>query len=52
MCFADHLTEPGWLPGLRKIYPTYGIDLTQDAEATRATRAATAAVLKIANIER
>lgn len=52
MCFAGRLTEMDWLPALKKIYPTYGIDLTQDAEATRATRAATAAVLKITDIKR
>ena len=46
-CFAGKLTESGWLPKLRSIIPTYGIDLTQDAEACRHSRAATAAVLKI-----
>jgi malate dehydrogenase (quinone) len=46
-CFADKLTENGWLPKLRSIIPTYGIDLARDADATRQSRAATAAVLKI-----
>ena len=46
-CFADELTESGWLPKLRSIIPTYGIDLTRDAEAMRQSRKATAAALKI-----
>ncbi|MGB8737089.1 MAG: malate dehydrogenase (quinone) [Rhodomicrobium sp.] len=46
-CFPGELTESGWLPKLRSITPTYGIDLTRDAEATRQTRALTAAALKI-----
>jgi len=49
-CFADKLTEDAWLPTLKAIIPTYGIDLTQDADACRATRADTAPVLKIENI--
>lgn len=49
-CFADRLTESAWLPKLRAIFPTYGIDLTKDAAACDATRAATAAVLKIENV--
>lgn len=50
-CFADRLTENDWLPALRAVFPTYGIDLAEDAEACRATRAATAPVLKIENID-
>jgi malate dehydrogenase (quinone) len=50
-CFADRLTEAAWLPKLRTVLPTYGIDLTLDVEACRATRAATAAVLEIENID-
>jgi malate dehydrogenase (quinone) len=46
-CFAGELTESGWLPKLRSIIPTYGIDLTRDADACRQSRAATAAALKI-----
>ena len=49
-CFASKLTESGWLPKLKQIIPTYGIDLTQDAAACRKTRAETAAVLKVENI--
>jgi malate dehydrogenase (quinone) len=49
-CFASELTESGWLPKLREMIPTYGIDLTRDADATRKTRADTAAALKIENV--
>lgn len=44
-CFADRLTEDAWLPKLRQIIPSWGIDLKTDAEACRRTRAATAPVL-------
>jgi malate dehydrogenase (quinone) len=49
-CFANQLSEGGWLPKLREIVPTYGTDLTRDADACRASRAATATVLQIDNI--
>lgn len=49
-CFDAELTESGWLPRLRAIIPTFGIDLSRDAEACRQSRAATAAALKIENI--
>jgi malate dehydrogenase (quinone) len=49
-CFAGELTEHGWLPKLREIIPTYGIDLARDADACRRIRADTAAILKIENI--
>jgi malate dehydrogenase (quinone) len=49
-CFADRLTEAGWLPALRRLIPTYGIDLTVDADACLKSRGDTAPVLKIANI--
>jgi len=50
VCFADKLTEDGWLPAVRRLFPTWGIDLTVDADACRGTRADTAPVLEIANI--
>ncbi len=34
-CFASELTGSGWLPKLKEIIPTYGIDLAQDADACR-----------------
>lgn len=49
-CFDDHLTDDGWLPALKRIIPTYGIDLKTDAQACASVRAETAAVLKIDNI--
>ena len=49
-CFGNELTESAWLPRLREIIPTYGIDLKVDAEACRRTRADTARVLKIEDI--
>lgn len=49
-CFPAELTPDAWLPRLREIIPTYGIDLKQDADACRRTRAETAPVLKIENI--
>ncbi len=49
-CFDAKLTDDAWLPGLKAIIPTYGIDLKQDADACRTTRAATAALLKIDNV--
>jgi malate dehydrogenase (quinone) len=49
-CFAGELTESGWLPKLKEIIPTYGIDLAKDAGACRRTRTETAAVLKVENI--
>ena len=42
--------DGGWLDRLKTIIPTYGIDLKQDAVATRNTRAKTAAVLGLQNI--
>jgi malate dehydrogenase (quinone) len=50
LCFADRLTEDGWLPAVRRVFPTWDIDLTVDADACRSTRADTAPVLEIANI--
>ncbi|HYZ63295.1 MAG TPA: malate dehydrogenase (quinone), partial [Acetobacteraceae bacterium] len=49
-CFPEQLTESGWLPRLKQIIPTYGIDLIHDADACLRSRAATAPVLKIENV--
>ena len=46
-CFAEHLTNNEWLPKLKSIIPTYGIDLRTDAAAVRKTRADTAAALDL-----
>jgi malate dehydrogenase (quinone) len=48
-CFKDQLAG-GWRDKIKTIIPTYGIDLIQDADATRDTRAKTAAVLGITNV--
>ena len=49
-CFPDRLTGSGWLPKLKEIIPTYGVNLIEDAAACDRIRADTAPVLKIANI--
>ena len=49
-CFASELTLSGWLPKLKEIIPTYGIDLTRDADACRKIRAETAPILKVDNV--
>jgi malate dehydrogenase (quinone) len=49
-CFATKLNDDAWLPTLKAIIPTYGIDLKQDAAACRRTRADTAALLNIDNV--
>jgi malate dehydrogenase (quinone) len=49
-CFAGELKPGGWLDRLKEVIPTYGIDLQQDAEACRRTRAETAKMLKLEDI--
>jgi malate dehydrogenase (quinone) len=49
-CFGNELTEGAWLPPLKAIIPTYGIDLKTDADACRRARAETAPVLKLDDI--
>lgn len=49
-CFDDRLTADAWLPRLKAIILTYGIDLKTDADACRRTRAETASLLQIENI--
>ncbi len=44
-CFADKLTGDGWLPKLKQIIPSFGIDLRTDADTCRAIRTSTATVL-------
>jgi malate dehydrogenase (quinone) len=48
-CFADRLSDSGWLRSLKKMVPTYGIDLRNDADACRTSRAYTAQTLGLAN---
>ncbi len=47
-CFPERLTEADWLPRLRQVFPAYGVDLTQDAQACATLRRNTAQVLRIA----
>lgn len=49
-CFADRLTESAWLPRLKQIIPSFGIDLRTDADTCRAIRASTAATLNLRTI--
>jgi malate dehydrogenase (quinone) len=49
-CFPERLTESDWLPRLRSVIPTYGIDLKTDSDACRQTRADTAAVLRLRTV--
>src|SRR3984885_4597768 len=46
-CFPDQLTDNAWLPKLKEIIPTFGINLIEDAKACDRIRAETAPVLKI-----
>jgi len=44
-CFPDRLTNEDWLPRLKEVIPTYGIDLRIDADACYQTRTVTASIL-------
>lgn len=48
--FAEKMREDAWLPKLRQMIPTFGIDLKSDAEACRRSRAETAPILGLQNI--
>jgi malate dehydrogenase (quinone) len=50
-CFADKLTPDGWLPKLKQIIPTFGVDLRVDAEACRRSRADTALILGLQTVD-
>jgi malate dehydrogenase (quinone) len=49
-CFSDQLTDSAWLPKLKEIIPTFGINLIKDANVCDRIRAETAPVLKINNL--
>lgn len=49
-CFPEKLNDAEWLPALKRMIPTYGIDLKADADACRTSRSATASVLQIENV--
>jgi malate dehydrogenase (quinone) len=44
-CFSEQLTDDGWLPKLKTILPSYGLDLRIDAAACRDSRKRTAKTL-------
>lgn len=49
-CFSRRVAgswEAAWLPELKEIISTYGIELKQDGDACRRIRAETASVLKL-----
>ena len=48
--FGNRMTEHGWLPRLREIIPTYGIDLKTNENACRQSRLETAPVLGLATV--
>jgi malate dehydrogenase (quinone) len=50
-CFADKLTLDGWLPKLKQIVPTFGVDLRIDAEACRRSRTDTAHILGLRTVD-
>ena len=46
-CFPDQLTPERWLPRLKKILPSYGVDLKSDEAACKASRERTARLLNL-----
>jgi len=46
-CFDGPMKSAGWAATLKKIIPTYGVDLRKDADACFETRQKTASVLKL-----
>jgi malate dehydrogenase (quinone) len=49
-CFANALKTEGWADKLRRLIPSYGHSLIEDAELCRQVRAETAAVLQLENV--
>jgi malate dehydrogenase (quinone) len=49
-CFKDELTANRWLPKLKKILPSYGESLLEDAALIRKVRADTARVLRVDDV--
>jgi malate dehydrogenase (quinone) len=49
-CFADKMEKEGWAASLKKLIPSYGQSLIEDAALCRKVRAETASILKINNI--
>ena len=49
-CFPDRLTDSAWLPKLKEIIPTFGVNLIEDTAIYDHIRAETAPVLKINDV--
>ena len=49
-CFANQLKQPAWLAQMKKMIPSYGHSLIDDADLCRKVRADTAAVLNLTNV--
>jgi malate dehydrogenase (quinone) len=49
-CFAEKLTDGGWLAKLKGIIPSYGQSLIENVALCRRVRAETAAILNIDNV--
>jgi malate dehydrogenase (quinone) len=49
-CFANKLSSGGWADRLKKMIPSYGQSLVDNAALCRQVRADTAAILKINDI--
>ena len=46
-CFSEQLTSDGWLPRLKKLLPSYGVDLKEDEAACKGSRTRTAKLLNL-----
>jgi malate dehydrogenase (quinone) len=49
-CFPDRLSDSAWLPKLKEIIPTFGVNLIEDTAIYDHIRAETAPVLKINDV--
>ncbi len=50
-CFAEKLKTGGWTDKLKKLIPSYGQSLAENAALCQQVRAETAAVLNIENVK-
>ncbi len=51
-CFGNRLADDAWGAALKTMIPTYGVNLKTDADACRRTRATTAPLLGLRDIDR
>ncbi|MBM3575858.1 MAG: malate dehydrogenase (quinone) [Alphaproteobacteria bacterium] len=47
--FAQYLTKDSWLPKLKQILPSYGVDLKTDRDACRSIRHETSSILQLSS---